>query len=163
MPGFIDDQALQKYVAAVLHRSGVAVTTDVQQSTFWPAIVSQANLAAYNEIFDRLIRRGWTPAQIAAWDRGAEVQTAIGAFNAVRDGGFLDQVQTAILENLKRYFDETNPKNVLDNTLVTNSQQWQIPGDAPGTVGTGALDTSQDMFVMPGPQDDPRIGQITRW
>lgn len=163
MAGFVTDQQVLNYLAAELHRSGAAVASDVTQSTFWPPIATQANLSAYNEIFDRLIRRGWTPGQIALWDRGVEVQLEIAAYKAIERGGLLDQVQTALLDRLKGYFDPEVKTNLLDNTLLTINGQWQTPGDTPGTVGTGPLDTSQDMFVMPTQQDDPRIGDVVRW
>lgn len=163
MPGFISNQTLQSYVAAVLHRAGAAVTTDVTQSTFWPSIVAQANQSAWGEILDRLIRRGFTVTQINAWDRGAEVQTQIGCYNALRDGGCLENFSETFLRNMMRYFDPTIEGNILDNTLVTNSQQWQTPGDTPGNIGTGPLDTTEDMYVMPTPSQDPRIGSETKW
>lgn len=164
MAGFITDQALQDYVAAVLHRAGAAVTTDVTQSTFWPPIVTQANASAWGEIQDRLIRRGFTVAQITAWDRGAEVQQQIGTYNALRDGGCLENFSETFLNNLKRYFDPEIKSNILDNTLVTNAQVWQTPGDTPGTIGIGEISTFNNAFNLPTtPDQDPRIGEITRW
>ena len=151
MPGFISDTELLEYVAAVLHRAGVAVTTDVTQSTFWPPIVTQASASAWGEIRDRLIRRGWTPAQVSAWDRGAECQKQIGTYNALRDGGCLENFSETFLRNMMRYFDPTIEGNILDSTLITDGGVWQTPGDTPGTVGTGPISQSGYIFDLPEP------------
>lgn len=162
--GFITDATLQAYVAAALKKSVTDLTTLANgQPSYWPTLITQANLMAWGEISDRLIRRGWTIAQVNGWDRGAEAQTAMGLYFALRDGGALDGFSEVFINDKLRYFDQNNPKNVLDNTLVTNGTVWQVPADSPGTVGTGPLDTSEDMFVLPDKSQDPRIGQQVRW
>lgn len=162
MANFIADVVLLQAVADTLKKPLSALQTLPDGTpSYWPGTVSRANTEAAGEITDRLIRRGWTPAQVSAWDRGIEVQTKIGLYFALRDGGALEGFNPEFINALKRFFDPEIRSNVLDNTLLTSGSVWATPKDTPGTVGVGAMDTSGDMFVID--PNDGRIGRTTRW
>ena len=160
MPGFLQDAQLQTYVAGILKKQGIDLTTLANGNpSYWPSLITQSNSSAWGEIQSRLIGRGWTPAQILTWDRGIETQYNIGTWFALSFGGMLDGFNALFIDTLKRYFDGSD--SVLSTVLLTANSVWQVPMDTPGTIGTGQLDTNNDVFVMDS--QDPRIGQITRW
>lgn len=60
---YITDNELKTYLAAHLKAAGVS-----SLPAHWDVLVPIANTAAYNEIRRRLLGRGFTTAQIDAWD-----------------------------------------------------------------------------------------------
>jgi len=148
MGQFVADSVVQARVAAALKRSGGVA--DVTGNVAWPVIITAANTAAYNEIVTRLTARGFSAAQIAAWDRGVEYETKIALYWSLLEGGALDGYDDRSLREMKAWIKE------LDTVQVLNAGAWQKPGNipGPGTVGTGRMDTGLD---------DPRVGRVESW
>jgi hypothetical protein len=79
----------------------------------------------------------------------------------VVEGGALDGFDDKWVAKLERYF--LGQDNVLDMVVLTASGTVLDALASPGTVGTGPLNTTEDMFVMPTADEDDRIGRTTRW
>lgn len=162
MPGFVTDNELTAIVTASLKKAAADMATLANgDASYWPTLIADANLAAYNEIVGRLVARGYTKTQIDTWDRGAEVQKKIGLYWSLVEGGALDGFDDKWVNKLERYF--LGQDNVLDTAILTASGEVLNPDGAPGTVSLGPLKTDQDMFVMPTSEEDSRIGETTRW
>lgn len=146
---FITDTQLKTLVAAALKKP----TADLDAVDYWPVIITECNAAAYNEIVSRLAARGFTTAQIAAWDRGAEFEKRIGLYWALVEGGCLDAFDDKFIERLKTYLDW------LDTVAVTNSGELVASKDC----NTGAVNTSGDYFGEPINTDDGRLGEELQW
>jgi hypothetical protein len=153
---FITDSQLLDLIAAALKVGGGQAAL-VATAPYWSTLASEANTAAYNEIVARLTARGFTPAQIAAWDRGAEFQKNIGLYWALVKGGALDGFDDRFIRALNQYVADVR------DVLVTNGGVWQVTGDTPGTVSTGAFTGSNDLFGTPIDRDDPRLGDTVRF
>src|ERR1700723_1095194 len=99
---FITDTQLQNELAARLKRVGI----DIANSTYWPIIVTDANLWAYNEIIRRMAMRGYLQADLLAtathgvWLEGIRYNTRIGLWYAITEGGVGDAFQQAALDKL---------------------------------------------------------------
>lgn len=151
MAGFVTDAVVLGRVSDLL---GVNVSNLPPK---WQTLVQNSNTSAYQEILGRLITRGYTPAQINAWDRGAEFQTDLALFWTLTKGGGLANYSDVFLKALDRRKD-------LDTVILFVGQQWKATGDTPGTIGSGALDGSRDRFGVPiDPNDTKNLGQPTRW
>lgn len=132
-PTFNNVSVIQGDVAAAT--KAASWTALVGGASFWGVIVPQQQQAAADLIYSRLIARGYTPAQIAAWDLGAEVERQISPYLCLVAGGMLEAVDAKLLEKFESY---TKPKEgLLDTVLLTIGQQWYSPADTPGTVGSG--------------------------
>lgn len=119
---FTPDSDVENLMAAALK---VASFGDLPP--YWTTIVQRAHQAAYNEIYMALVRRGFNPAQIAAWDSGAEYELFLSCWWAcVFGGGFQGYDQTWVRELNRR-------KGDLPNIEVSNAGVWQSPGIAPPT------------------------------
>lgn len=152
MPGFVTDAVVLGRVCDLL---GVNVGNLPPK---WQTIVQNSNTSAYQEILGRLITRGYTPAQINLWDRGAEFQTDLALFWSLTKGGALSNYSDVFLKALDRRKD-------LDTVILFIGQAWKATGDTPGTIGSGAVSGSGDVFGTPISPSDPRIGDPdgTRW
>ena len=155
MPGFIPDSDLLQRVANVLQ-----VGDPANLPGFWQDLVSNANAAAYQDIYTRLIARGFTIAQVAGWDRAVEFQRDIGLYWALLRGGAVGQYPDAY-KGLDR-------RRELENVMVTINGVLQTAGGPPTPteqpftpIGFGQQDGSQSLFSLD--PNDSRIGQITRW
>ena len=160
---FVTDTDVLQSLAEALHKD----VGDLQP--FWinydssgnivGGVVPQQHAAAYNEIFERLLRRGFTPAQIVTWDRGGEFELAIAVYLCLTHGGAADppQYDKALLDVLGQYRDK------LDTLIVSSAGVWLVPGDTPGNIQFGPLETMFDLFGQTVDPCDPRIGQVVRW
>ncbi len=120
---------------------------------YWTSVVSQAHVAAYQEIQGRLLARGFTTAQVVLWDRGAEFERMLTIYWSLVNGGGT----TAYDDRFIKQFDR---RSDLDSVLVSVAGTWIIPGETPGTVGTGFEDTTGDLFSLD--RDDPLRGEASR-
>jgi hypothetical protein len=76
---FVTAAQLKSRVADVLRQSQGAA----QLISNWEGIVQDACRAAYGDIAAALAGRGFTQAQLAAWDQGYDFQMAIGLYYAL--------------------------------------------------------------------------------
>lgn len=146
---FLTDGQLETALAAALKVASVSDLDD-----YWDTIVPQANAAAYQEILGRLLRRGFTKAQVDAWDRGSEFQRDIGLYYALIKGGVYAGYDPRTVQALDR-------RKELDSVLVFVSGVWKTPEESPGTCGSGSLSPS-GIFNFPDPTD-PNSGEYTEW
>lgn len=145
---FITDDALKTRLAAVLKQSDPGDLADV-----WDGIISDANAAAYNSIVAHLAARGYTLAQIAAWDRRDEFNMDLGLYWALVKGAGIQAYDDRWVEKLNRLKELDEAIITIDGELVSAVMQTRI--------GHGRLATSDDEFVVD--PDNPRRGTATRW
>lgn len=151
MATFIADTDLLITIAAALkNKDGVQALAD---TPYWSQIATEANEQAYNEIATRLSARGFTAAQIAAWDRGEEWERKLGLYFALTEAALTDDYSDKYIAKLKeRYFDG------LDDVQVLNAGVIQSPAGTFGLPNSGPQETGMDLFVPIDP-DDHRIGE----
>ncbi len=118
-------------------------------------VIADAHTAAYQDILSGLLDRSITLAQIVQWDRGAEFERMLSLYWILVNSG--ENVNYGpLISNYDRRKD-------LKTVLVSINGVFVVPNatDAPGDIGIGNLDTSNDLFVMD--PDDDRIGQPSRF
>lgn len=147
MATFITDAVLKTFVAGVLKKP----EDDLNNTTYWNGTITIANQSATDEIKGRLAARGFTTAQIAAWDRVEEFNKWIGAYNALVAGGALESYDDRFVERFKRWLDELDTVAVLNNGTLQASQD----------IAEGPVNTEEDLFVVD--DEDPRRGEVTRF
>jgi hypothetical protein len=116
--------------------------------TFWTALITSSHTAAYGEIRRRLTARGYSAAQIAAWDDGAEFELAISIFWCLKKGQGKDDENAKSATPYDRRLE-------LNTVQVTINGIWTPPANAL-VITTGEMDTSEDLFALD--PADPRIG-----
>ena len=116
---YLQDSDIEIALASLLK-----VASFASVANYWTDIVQKSHAAAYQDIFNALIRRGFTPAQIAAWDRGPEFENHIALFWCLVNGGGLQQYDPTYIKMLDR-------RPELRTVEVSNNGVWQSPGIAP--------------------------------
>ncbi len=137
MPGFLTDLQLNNAVCDEIQKQRGTLTV------FWPGIITLANIWAYNEIAARLVARGFTLAQVTAWDRGAEFQTDLGVWKAVTDNASMAPASynfAALASKDRRDELSGNPTKKIEACIVTASYVFQAPIMPVGNVNTGPRD-----------------------
>lgn len=125
--------------------------------SYWTNVVSEAHTSAYQEIVGRLLRRGYTKAQIDQWDRGAEFERSLTLFWSAVNGGGLANYDDKFIARFDR-------RKELDEVLLSIGGVYVYPNQStPGTIGTGGPNTTRDIFVWPDPDDDSDRGHPTRF
>lgn len=158
LTGWIDEAQLAQYVKDHLQKAQAE-----QLKPYWDTMIRQGVRSAYNEIRAAFGSRGFTPAQIDQWDRGEEFQLDIGAWWALKRLGVMhsDILGQANLDALDRRVDLWGkPPDKLPAVLLIDGVIQQPLGDY-GQPTTGAIETTEDLFVMDA--DDARIGQTTEF
>lgn len=108
----------------------------------WESISAQCQTWAYNEIVSVLSGRGFTPAQITAWDRGAEFELDLAIFRALSRGGALANLSVEFIKSFDR-------RPELREVIYTTAGAIQDPQGTAGLANVGDNDTSEDIFVLP--------------
>lgn len=125
---------------AVLVRLGQAATATPASSI--TAVITDAVDEAYQEIVTVLTERGYTAAQIAAWDRGAEYNRKIGVCLSLTNIGVNHEIDEARLDRICKCREELLTISILvDGELVE-------PDTAAADVGHGTMNTTTDIFVF---------------
>lgn len=134
---FITSAALED---AVLVRLGKAAS-DTPSSSM-TAIITDAVEDAYQEIVTVLTAAGYTAAQIAGWDRGAEFNRKIGVCLALTNIGVNHEVDEQRLDRICKCREELLTVSVLvDGVLVE-------PSSDAADFGHGTMSTTTDTFVF---------------
>jgi len=94
---------------------------------YWTNIVGVSHPKAYNEIYMALMRRGFTAAQINAWDSGAEYELDISLWWCLVYGAGLQAYDPKWVAQLDRR------RNMLPTVEISNAGVWQAPGIPPPT------------------------------
>jgi hypothetical protein len=110
----------------------------------WTNIASTSQNRAYWQIVSVLSGRGFTPTQIAAWDRGAEFELSLALYYALKQGGSLANLNGKFIQTFDR---EAELKTV----IYTTGGALQDPQGTAGLAGTDVMDASGDIFVWPDP------------
>jgi hypothetical protein len=126
-------------------------------------IVPRAHLFGYQECLGRLMRRGFTQAQVDAWDRLAEFEGDLSIWKALLMAGAYAGFDRDTLAALDR-------REELDTVLVFDAGVYVDPATAeagPGTVGFGRESTTGEFAWPPndGSPGDPANEDEpwTRW
>lgn len=138
MATFITDAALKTAIAAGNAQASSSANPDHLNDA-----AAAANVAAYNRIRSVLFNRGFTAAEIAAWDEREDWNTRVGvvmAFWAVSKG---DEDRG---EPFRREY-ESLMEELKDTAIIVNGDILQPSGG--GTrVSYGSFTTTEDIHTM---------------
>lgn len=143
---YITDATLKAAVAGSLGVDGPTALP-----AHWDKIVPWANRDAYQRIRAYMMGRGYTAAQVDAWEARAEFNERLGVCTAIKRAAMRGEdvnVQAAI-EECKEVVEElkTIPV-VLEDALATS-----------GRVSFGDVDTGEDRFTLDEPDGDGRFSE----
>lgn len=148
MATFLSDSIISDHLKDILGKA----TTETMEA-HWTSVVARSNLAAYGFLRRSLAARGFSPAQFAAWDDGAEFNLDLACWWALVKGGIARDF--AVEEFVKLY----DRREELKDLILTTNGVVVAPEGPAGQVTTGPMDTSEDLFVMD--VDDDRRGVPT--
>jgi hypothetical protein len=131
---YITTSELEDYVAGYLHGD----TADVLLSQV-TAHSTQFVSNGYQEILGRLLNRGFTTAQIDAWDRRVEFSLDISTWFALR--------HIAQAEDSDLWPQKFDRREELDTVVVVSDGEVQEPEAGARRIGQGDLSTTYDTFV----------------
>lgn len=142
---FITADQLKAKLASLLHVPEAKLTGGQ-----WDQIIADSAASAKNEILARLYARGYSLAQITAWDRVEEFQTDIGLFWCLTKGANLLANFPTELDKLDRREELSGADIVVAGVIVT-------PADAVvgGMIGSGQFDTTNDLYTRASGDDLP--------
>lgn len=126
----ISDATLKAALAATLKVDVAAV------KPHWDAIITEANQSAYREVVSRLARRGFSQAQIDAWARLEEFNTAIGRFWCLVLGAGLHGYDSTFVKMMDRR-EELDEVTVAD---VTPPSDEDAVGFGPNVAASSFID-----------------------
>ena len=138
MATYIDDSVL---LTALANRLGTTPDKLTSES-FWPTIVADANVSAYQLIQSTLQQRGFLKAQIDSWDRAAEFNRRVGLCHALTEGALTQDYNAAVLDRLCMCEDELKTVTIVDETEVLT------PPSGKSNIGRGNSNTASDVFSM---------------
>lgn len=154
------------FLSDALLLSDLSDTLNKDQGTLQPyykTILSQEHAKAYNWLVSALLKRGFTLAQITAWDMGPFYERDLTLYQTLRRTAALQAVDDRLLGTMDVR------KEVMELECLAIAGVFQDPAGTAGQVGVGDLDTSQDIFVLgpsnPGFPDTPggERGNPTNW
>lgn len=133
---YVTDDDVKETLAAMLKRAAVASTED-----YWLGLVPQCNVAGYNEVRGALLNRGFTLAQIDAWDRREEFNRDLALWwVGVKGEAYFSDAEKQMLAKLDR-------RQELETVAVVADGALQSPDSTSGGYGYGTLDTTDDTFT----------------
>jgi hypothetical protein len=100
--GFLSDNELQAEMVGPLKAAGISDFQPGGASAWWSGIISAANRRAWGTIRRKLLARGYSLAQVLAWDDGWELQRALGIYQALSEGIRSDEDQKVDLTPFDR-------------------------------------------------------------
>ncbi len=149
---FITDATLTASLAATLKKT----VADLNAQAYIATIVTESNRKAMNEVNIRVLGQGYTPAQVALFDRGVEFQTDFGLYWALERMMPLegwDEKRLAIYDR----------RDELSHTLITVGGVEVDPLDLTFGGATGTFNGESDLFGTPVDPADPNLGQPLVW
>jgi hypothetical protein len=126
----------------------------VETAPYWTEIVGDSLDEAYQEILTRLAARGFTPAQIASWDRRAAFERDIALWWCLVKGAGLHDFEDKFISKLDR-------RAELDTVTLTIDGEVEDPESEDAAVGFGTLDDTNSTFYRS--VDDERDVETHRW
>jgi hypothetical protein len=140
---FITDDQLTQWLMDALQKGPDATLEDL-----WASIITQSNWSAFWEIFGKLSSRGFTQAQILAWDRGAEFNRHIALFFCLSNAQAMAPEgydKTGINSYDRRPELLGDPSKNIGAVFVTNAGVIQDPGNAYGQVVAGPYEHGESI------------------
>lgn len=137
---FLTDSDFRQSVADTLKMNVSAL------SAYWDRLAVEAHTTAYKDIRGALLARGFSAAQIDAWDRGQEFERDLGLYWALVRGAGLHQYQREFVDALDR---REELKAVHVETIAGAPQD---PSGSPAKISSGRFDTT-----------DPTTGEEDTW
>jgi hypothetical protein len=150
---FVTDATVLTDIAAALKQ--VSKAAWLAKNAWAETAVGLPHLQAYNQIVSGLTSRGYTLAQVLAWDRGSEFERVFALYWFLVENSLLSEAGAKFIEKYERY------EKWLATETLTSGGDPLVPGGTAGQVTTGALDTSSDLFGLD--PDDSRIGYPSRF
>ncbi len=133
---YVTDTDVQTTLAAMLKRADLNSIEG-----YWTALITQCNAAGYNEVRGALLNRGFTLAQIDAWDRREEFNRDLALWwVGVKGEAYFSDAEKQMLAKLDR-------REELETVAVVASGALQSPDSTSGGYGYGTLDTTDDTFT----------------
>jgi hypothetical protein len=129
---FLTDAAILPSLAAQLKVDPSAIDGT------WTTLLADCHVRAYGEIRRRILQRGYTAAQLAAWDDGPELERDITLWWTLTQGAGLATIDPREIDHLDR-------REELGSISLTNGGALVNPGKA-GRVGQGDMDDSRSVF-----------------
>ena len=114
--GGVSDATLKAYFAALARK------TSVQLVAQWDTMIPRANSWAYYRIITILAGRGYTKAQIDAWDQIAEYNLALGVFCLLTNGAVIEATSMS-----QHFIDSFDMEEELFTVLLTSSGAITYP------------------------------------
>jgi len=149
---FVADSVTLADLGDALQQAGISTLASQMTN-----VNTRCHAKAYSYIVERLLRRGYTAAQVAAWDsaHAGPVERDMTIFFALS----LAFVNTQVSPEMLKAYDR---REDLETLAITTSGDFVYPLGSAGLCGSGTLSTGGDLFVWPDP-DDPMLGEVTQW
>lgn len=135
MATYITDAELLEAVAVRIGYTPDKITAE----SHLPAIVSDANLSAYQAIRSVLSGRGYSFDVIDSWERAAEYNRRIGICHALTEWALTKEVNSVALDRICQCEKE------LDDVIIVIPVEDVRAPDQPN-IGYGAMTNSTDVF-----------------
>lgn len=137
---WITDQQLKDKLIAVLQKASLEVDAP------WDEIIPDANKAAYDDIVEPLLKRGYTIDQIDSWDARTTYNIDIGLFWCLVKGGCTKDFDETFIMLLDRRAKLETLEIILDGEIVVPET---LTGS--GTIKSGAMESDLDHFTIGAP------------
>jgi hypothetical protein len=133
LPCYLSDEEFRENVADALDLAGgAAELTGPQRDK-----ADQHHREAFGKIYAKLLKRGWTEAQIAAWPRGRDFERNIGLYLAYTRGSLGMDYDQAAIERMRE-----------DWLLELDSlADVSTPAPCGGGIGYGPMADAQAVFA----------------
>jgi len=130
---FITDDQLKQAVADAMKQPVTSL------APAWDRIKVDANQEAYKDIVGILLNRGFTQAQIDAWDRGAAMQRLQGLYWAFVHGAGLHNFDD-------RWVNKYDQRANLESVAVSSG--GDVSGADAGVAVSGLMNTDDDRYTI---------------
>jgi hypothetical protein len=134
---FLTDAALLNDLADTLQKPEGTL------QLFWQNILPQEHLKAYQWLVSTMLRKGFLLTQVVGWDMGQFYERDLTLYFTLRRGAALQPVDDRLLGTMDVR------KEVEELQVLSVGGVFQDPAGTAGQVGSGAYDTSGDVFVWP--------------
>lgn len=157
--GALTDAQAKQFVQATLAKTDALLP-------FWDPLIQNAHAKAVNDIYACLAERGFSAAQIAAWDNLAQFeadQVVYWALTmaAAKDGEAYDLRAVAMLDRRPELTGDE--KRGIKPCALTIAGVFQDPATTVNQPVVGAQDDGTSFFGQPEDPNDDRIGHVTDW
>jgi hypothetical protein len=156
MPGALTDAAAKQFVQAALAK-------DDPLLGWWDPLIANANAKAYNDIVACMTERGFSVAQVNAWDNLASFQADQIVYWAIMMAAVKepDQYNLQAVAMMDRRPELTgDDKRGIKPCSLTIGGVFQDPANVQGQAVVGAQDSGTSFFGVPEDPDDGRLGQV---